>query len=342
MIIEPIAKQGDQQLQEQQWQQVPFEKQFSYELIITKNMEYCWHVENSCAFRREVGTHDVMTKRNKTFTWANQPEDDPEKLDHDIFIASFPDGQTIEITDLTYGQLRGIIGGRKSQTAGEGPLWTGEHKTRHHKLTIEERDDREVLFSMTEQGKQIHQMHAERFGPLPPPKEGCIVSVVGNANSTMQAGLEFLKPLMIEYAEGKWSRGELKVACKEKADQSGIPKTLRAARLKNLGIKRQPWLLIRACTKKLKDEANAEVKDEVKEEAKEELEEGENKDQREADTGNAAARASTLTTGTTNRRKRSKVPESDEPEDAQPEAEKLPNTRITTARRPRRQRRRER
>ena len=194
--------------------------------------EFGWHRELHTAYRRKLGTRGLKWTKANYFAFARAAVDDESKDDADFYVATFEDDRIAEISDLTYGQLRGILNGRR-QKVSEGPMWTGVHAKTHHKLAIVERDDREVLFSCTEQGRQLLQAHAERFGPLPKPREGVAVEVVGNDHPTMKLGCEFLAPLMKTYGIGEWSVQDLKNAFKEKVEAQGIPKTLATARKKN-------------------------------------------------------------------------------------------------------------
>jgi hypothetical protein len=86
---------------------------------------------------------------------------------------------------------------RKSGAAPD-PLWQGEHHASHHRLSISQRTDRQLLLSAYEQGKQIAQVRMSLFGVLPEPQP----AVIPRDSEILAKALDFLQPLMEAYACG--------------------------------------------------------------------------------------------------------------------------------------------
>ena len=85
--------------------------------------------------------------------------------DSEAIVAKWPDGETHIITDLTWGQLRGLQV-RTPGAVAAGPLWAGETHDTHHALQIEQRVDRPLLMSLYEQSRQMLQSRQNIFGEV--------------------------------------------------------------------------------------------------------------------------------------------------------------------------------
>jgi hypothetical protein len=114
-------------------------------------------------------------------------------------VATFDDGTTHEITDMTIAKYKALKDGRKLPT-GAGILMTVERKLTKNKVTVAQRVDRTLLMSVYEQKRQIAQVRIDVFGPLP--RQGDCTHVVPNDDPTILKCLKFLRPMVLAYADG--------------------------------------------------------------------------------------------------------------------------------------------
>ena len=136
--------------------------------------------------------------------------------DSEAIVAKWPDGETHIITDLTWGQLRGLQV-RAPGAVGAGPLWAGETHDTHHALKIEQRVGRSLLMSLREQSRQVLQLRQDIFGEVKDHSKQLHAE-----DPTCKAALAFLVDLATDYAEGKVPLESLKQE--------------RGCRLKKLGL----------------------------------------------------------------------------------------------------------
>jgi hypothetical protein len=103
-------------------------------------------------------------------------------------------------------------------------LWQGEHHASHHRLTISQRTDRQLLLSMYEQSKQILQIRMSLFGVLPLPQP----ATIPRGSEILAKAVAFLKPLAESYASGAIvDVAELKKRKDEKVAALGLVATAR-------------------------------------------------------------------------------------------------------------------
>ena len=108
---------------------------------------------------------------------------------------------------------------RAMRKAAPDLLWQGEHHASHHRLTMSQRTDRQLLLSVYEQGKQIMQIRMSLFGELPLPQP----ATIPRASEIVQKAVAFLQPLVEGYASGSIvDIAELKKQKDEKIAAQGL------------------------------------------------------------------------------------------------------------------------
>ena len=130
-------------------------------------------------------------------------EMDPEANPLDIVKAKWYDGYTSEVPGLTYERLAALT--RSSSSAGQGPLWVGEHAPTKHKLEIRQRSCRELYVSLYEQTRQITSTRVALFGQMER-NDGCVIS---NEDPLILKAKAFLIPIAERYSRGEIEQDKL-------------------------------------------------------------------------------------------------------------------------------------
>ena len=94
--------------------------------------------------------------------------------------AVWPDGDRKVMHEMS---IEAYTNANKSRKKDEiEPLLVAEHKKNHHRVSVAQRTDRCLLISVYEQSRQVLQLRADAFGPLPDPQP----AVTTNDNPTIK------------------------------------------------------------------------------------------------------------------------------------------------------------
>jgi hypothetical protein len=121
-----------------------------------------------------------------------------------------------DVVGATVGRRRALADLRRPRTTYE-PLLVLEHSQTHHRITIQQRCDRELLLSCYEQTRQILQCRIDRFGGLEEPQP----RTLPNDHAAVQGAFRYMRPLAERYASG-----ELKTVIDLKAEHKRLMKEL--------------------------------------------------------------------------------------------------------------------
>ena len=155
------------------------------------------------AWRKEAVGQTVRGEQEMALAFCR--ERIKEGSEHELVVARWPDGHEHTISGLTYGRLGEMMRVSHGASASQGPLWEGVHSQTNHKITVAQRVDRQLLVSVYEQSRQILQVKATAFGPIEDEHKQ-----QPNENSTIQAALKFLEPIVINYCAGTLEKDEMK------------------------------------------------------------------------------------------------------------------------------------
>jgi hypothetical protein len=99
-------------------------------------------------------------------------------------------------------------------------LYEVEHHATFHKIAIRQRADRHLLISVYEQSKQILQVRADVFGEVPEE-----VATMDPKEPVVVAAVEFLKPIVKDYASGRLSAKQLSEERDKRLEAKGLGKS---------------------------------------------------------------------------------------------------------------------
>jgi len=191
------------------------------EIDVVEDVEeytYGWMKELSLGYRSKSGSHEKELSMSPEIT---DDMDDGDGLD-----VTFLDGSvaTIDKDLITVGDFRAILNGRANPNLGQPPLFEMEHIVTHNTITLRQRTDTCLLLSIYEQSKQILQVRADKFGPLPNDDH----KIIPNGHTTIQAALAFMRPLVISYCQNDLKDKEgLKEARDNKLKEMNLDKPMR-------------------------------------------------------------------------------------------------------------------
>jgi hypothetical protein len=143
----------------------------------------------------------------------------------DAVWATWTDGFHAQISEKTVRKLRKIIEtARKQGGTVYEPLWVGEVKRNHNKLSVELLVYRDLLMIISEQDRQVCQTRVDRWcdshGELPE-KQPCRAP---DDHPAVQACLKFTMPLVEGYADDEHKgKDELQAARNAKLQSDNIP-----------------------------------------------------------------------------------------------------------------------
>jgi hypothetical protein len=115
--------------------------------------------------------------------------------DDDFIMGRWPDGSEHEIKDCTHGKFKDMSSNKRVQ---DGCLFMMEKADNKHKLTISQKIDRSLLMVLYEQGKFMLNFKLQIFGPIEDQNKR-----LASDDPVCKAGLEFMKPIVMDYAAGK-------------------------------------------------------------------------------------------------------------------------------------------
>ena len=128
---------------------------------------------------------------------GGKPRDEPA-------VASWPDGFSARIPELTWGHVQDLTGGRVSMA---GVLFRAEHSVTKHAVTVAQRLDRRLLLSLYEQSRQVLQIPVSKFGPVEDETKR-----VDENHPSLLGALDVMIPIAKKFANNELSRGDLKKA----------------------------------------------------------------------------------------------------------------------------------
>ena len=175
--------------------------------------QFGWCREISLPFRLRHGAPPVEMEL------AMPVEIEPTQRGTDPVMGVWRDGMRHPIADISCDMWKVLSSSRSSRQDGAKNLWEGERANTHHKLVLAQRVDRQLLVSLYEQQRQVLQLRADRWGPLPG-RQPCIVP---DTDETLRKVVEFALPLVQAYAAGSLATvADLKAARDEKMKAEGV------------------------------------------------------------------------------------------------------------------------
>jgi hypothetical protein len=175
-----------------QAEQVKLEQTASASLQITVP-EYIYGVnqEMKAIFRSSNVNHKNYSKQNHKIEECHLQFRMPRE-DHDPITAVWPDNHEHVMHDISKKQWARVCAGRESKKS-KGLFWEGEVVATHHKLTVQKRQDRNLLISIFEQAKQIDNIFVKSFSKTGEEDEATMI----------MAASWYVKKIAIPYSVGE-------------------------------------------------------------------------------------------------------------------------------------------
>ena len=184
----------------------------------SSRFSYGWDPETQLAWRQPRGA----AKAAREFSLP--PEIPQDALEDAALEVEFLDGSKKVVSEVTVAVVKSAMIRR---SGGGPPLLEYEHHETHNKITLVQRLDRRLLFSVFEQSRQICQLRVDTFGEVPEALEALPLT-----DLAITRGIEFWTPILVAYTKG------------EIADKKGIMdarnKALKLGRLVKPRAKKPP------------------------------------------------------------------------------------------------------
>ena len=212
-----------------------------------KKFEAGWHDEMGLGWRLPIGSNK---NSQKEFSLAPNPQ----PADAGPLVVEFLDGCKAEMP-MTIAAYLATKSTRAS--GGSEVLLEAEHVETHHKITVRQKRDRQLLICMFDQGRQVMQIRAERFGPVEKPvDDGQGPPTLPPESSVLDAANIFYKPLLHDYSMNRMiDKPQLYKARAARAAELNISLTSRGTKEK---VAKQPTDETQSDAKKIKLEDVAE------------------------------------------------------------------------------------
>ena len=185
-------------------------------LVDLNEFDVGWHPEMGLGWRNPKNASQTQ----KEFSLAPNPlaaaaGDSP-------LLVEFLDG-TSAIMPITVSAFKAVNYSRCFSMAEV--ILEAEHKETHHKISVRQKRDRQLLICMFDQGKQILQIRADRFGDgvQAPLDDGGGPPLLAPDHLLIEKAKQFFKPILQDYVSSKL------------IDKSSLYEA-RASRAKEMGI----------------------------------------------------------------------------------------------------------
>jgi hypothetical protein len=127
-----------------------------------------------------------------------------------------------EVPGLTIKRLKLLVNRGGSSYCGE--LWASTHAVTKHKISIQQRVDRNLLLSLFEQTRQILQIRIDLFGPIEDQR-----SQLPKDSDFVKKSLSFMQPIAEKYCRGDLCKDDLKNARDVAIKELGLVSIKKAA-----------------------------------------------------------------------------------------------------------------
>lgn len=167
---------------------------------------YGFSEEVKMAWRKLADKSQAMKEPGKVVEFTDN------QRDRDPISAVWPDGHNVKIDACSIGQYKAL---QATTTSSKSNVWwSGEHKHTHHRVSVESLKDRTLLMIVTEQSRQICQVHVKSFakdGEAPEGKEA------------QQTAADFMVTLAKEFVDDELKNAnDMKKKREERMAEMGI------------------------------------------------------------------------------------------------------------------------